>query len=149
MKKIISLMMALVMSLSLCVGAFAAENTATTAEEETAPTNVIQPRDYMNLTYTERVVCTVNNKRCVANISINYGVRDDESNESGYRIVSIGGVSATKVSGWTAVGDATILENSIAYRNNRQQADVTVQYEASTGSGYDTYTVTLTIDLND
>lgn len=142
-------MMALVMSLSLCVGAFAAENTAATVEEETTFTNAIQPRDYMNLTHTERVVCTVNNKKCVANISINYGVRDDESNASGYRIVSIGGASATKVSGWTAVGDATIVENSIAYRNNRQQADVTVHYEASTGSGYDTYSVTLTIDLND
>lgn len=148
MKKVISLMMVLAMSLSLCVGAFATENT-TVLEEDTAFANAIQPRDYMNLTHTERVVRTVNSKKCVANISVNYGVRDDESNESGYRIVSIGGASAVKVSGWTAVGDATVVESSIAYRNNRQQADVTVQYEASTGSGYDTYSVTLTIDLND
>lgn len=52
MKKVISLMMVLAMSLSLCVGAFAAENT-TVLEEDTAFANAIQPRDYMNLTHTQ------------------------------------------------------------------------------------------------
>lgn len=140
--------MALVMSLSLCVGAFAAENTATTAEEETAFTNVIQPRDFMTLNRTQRVSCVAEGKTCTADITVTYGVRYEESNASGYYIATVGGVRIAKVSGWASVKNPEIQTSGIVYRENRQYAEVPVIYEACVDSArYETYQATVIIDL--
>lgn len=98
----------------------------------------------MQLQHTETVCYNSNS----VSITVSYGVREDFSNSSGYRIVAIGGCGVGTYSGWVYVDRAEVVVSGISYRDNNQIADVPIKYYASTGSGTVPYTAIITIDLN-
>lgn len=67
-----------------------------------------------------------------------------------YYIVDINRCHLESLKGWTVVGDARIISDEIAYRNDRQTADIILKYQATTGSTCvdEFYTTVVTLDLS-
>lgn len=138
-KKMISLMLVLALAVGVCPAAFAASTFA-------PQNNVlgIQPREI--LTQSKMKIVTVGNEYA-AIVTVNYTVRPETSNSSGYYITGILNGSIKNLKGWTDVRNVNINRNSIIYSQNYQQAVVSFTYEASIGEGYSTYSNTITINL--
>lgn len=138
MKRLFAFVLSAVMVIS-CTMMPAVAVEANSKNDNTSPT-----RDYMQLQHTETVCYNSNS----VSITVFYGVREDFSNSSGYRIVAIGGCGVGTYSGWVYVDRAEVVVSGISYRDNNQIADVPIKYYASTGSGTVPYTAIITIDLN-
>ena len=146
MKKLMLVVLALALALSISCLAIPAG--AVEFEENQADAYMtIQPREFMTLSRTQRVVYN-SSLNLAVDITVNFTVRGEAGNKSGFYITGMHSASAKKVSGWTAVAsDVKIDVNNIVYRNSYQTAAVPVIYRASTGSGYDEYTAIVLIEL--
>lgn len=64
-------------------------------------------------------------------------------------VTEIGEATAQNVAGWYSVErTATIQREAIAFNNDGQEAIVPITYEASVGSGWETYDCTVIINLH-
>ncbi|MBS4880532.1 MAG: hypothetical protein KH138_09580 [Firmicutes bacterium] len=137
MKKILAMLLSLVMMCSCFV------ITAGAVETQDVDVSPMNAREVLTLSQTQNIY--VGNK--IAKLTVNYTVRSEPSNTSGYYITGILNASITNVVGWTAVNSATINRSGITYADNHQLATVPITYQGSVGSGYATYSTVITIQL--
>ena len=139
MKRLITMMLALIMAVScLMVPASASD----TESAQAGDISTIAPRQILTYSKVHRAYVGAN----AVDITIKFTARDDIANDSGYYITGILNSSIKNVSGWYSVGAVSINRSGITYSNNFQYASVPVTYQASGGSGFHTYTTTVSIN---
>ncbi len=139
MKKLLSIIFAIVLTISCPL---------TLVEAAEAPEDVDSEsltRDFIQADLTQKIY---SGSKYVT-VRIHYYMREDLSNSSGYRIVSVGNGSVTPdYSGWTSVSSILIIDqDNIDYTFNRQVASIPVTYYVSMGYGYVAQQGTATINL--